>query len=75
MVASNMKTIKKVILSNFKRFKNLELEFDDELNILIGDNESGKSSVLLALDLTLADRDMSLRYRPNVRGRLSSTHF
>ncbi|MGD0812524.1 MAG: AAA family ATPase [Verrucomicrobiota bacterium] len=48
-----MKTIKKVILSNFKRFKNLELEFDDELNILIGDNESGKSSVLLALDLAL----------------------
>jgi len=48
-----MKTIKKIILSNFKRFKNLELEFDDELNILIGDNESGKSSVLLALDLAL----------------------
>ena len=53
MAESNMKKIKKVILSNFKRFKNLELEFDDELNILIGDNESGKSSVLLALDLAL----------------------
>ncbi len=49
-----MKTIKKIILSNFKRFKNLELEFDDELNILIGDNETGKSSVLLALDLALS---------------------
>src|SRR5712664_2263581 len=48
-----MKTIKKLILSNFKRFKNLELDFDDELNVLIGENESGKSSVLLALDLAL----------------------
>ena len=49
-----MKTIKKIVLSNFKRFKNLELEFEDRLNILIGDNESGKSSVLLALDLALS---------------------
>lgn len=49
-----MKTIRKIVLSNFKRFKSFELEFDDKLNVLIGDNESGKSSVLLALDLALS---------------------
>jgi putative ATP-dependent endonuclease of OLD family len=49
-----MKTIKKIVLSNFKRFKKFELSFDDKLNILIGDNEAGKSSVLLALDLALS---------------------
>lgn len=49
-----MKTITKIVLSNFKRFKNSELSFDDKLNILIGDNEAGKSSVLLALDLALS---------------------
>ncbi len=49
-----MKTIEKIILANFKRFKKFELNFDDKLNILIGDNEAGKSSILLALDLALS---------------------
>lgn len=49
-----MTTIKKLVLKNFKRFRKLELDFDDELNILIGGNESGKSSVLQALDLVMA---------------------
>ncbi|RDJ97379.1 ATP-dependent nuclease [Paraburkholderia lacunae] len=49
-----MKTIKKLILKNFKRFKTLEIEFDKELNILIGGNEAGKSSVLQALDLVMS---------------------
>ncbi|WP_426392268.1 ATP-dependent nuclease [Variovorax sp. R-27] len=49
-----MKTIKKLILKNFKRFKTLELDFDSELNILIGGNEAGKSSVLQALDLVMS---------------------
>ena len=49
-----MKTIKRIILSNFKRFKNFDLELNNKLNILVGDNEAGKSSVLLALDLALS---------------------
>lgn len=48
-----MKTIKKLILRNFKRFNTLELDFDKDLNILIGGNEAGKSSVLQALDLVM----------------------
>lgn len=49
-----MKTITKIILSNFKRFKHFEFDADPKLNILIGDNEAGKSSVLTALDLILS---------------------
>ncbi len=49
-----MPTIKRMVLRNFKRFKTLELEFDPELNILVGGNEAGKSSVLQALDIVLS---------------------
>lgn len=49
-----MATIKRLVLRNFKRFKTLELEFDPELNILVGGNETGKSSVLQALDIVLS---------------------
>lgn len=49
-----MKIITKVRLSNFKKFEKLELNFNEKMNILIGDNEAGKSSILLALDLVLS---------------------
>ena len=47
-----MKIIK-LRLFNFKKFEFLEIDFRDNLNVLIGDNESGKSSILLAIDLAL----------------------
>lgn len=49
-----MPAIKKVMLQHFKQFSALTLEFDAGINVLIGDNETGKSSVLLALDLALS---------------------
>jgi len=49
-----MPAIKKIVIKNFKRIADLTLEFDPDKNILIGDNETGKSSVLLALDLALS---------------------
>ena len=49
-----MKFIKKIKLFNFKRFQNFSVEFDDKLNLLIGDNESGKSSILTAIDIVLS---------------------
>jgi putative ATP-dependent endonuclease of OLD family len=49
-----MATIKRLVLNNFKRFRTLDLEFDPELNILVGGNEAGKSSVLQALDIVLS---------------------
>jgi predicted ATP-dependent endonuclease of OLD family len=49
-----MKYIKKIKLFNFKRFVSFSLEFDEKLNILVGDNESGKSSIIEAINLVLS---------------------
>lgn len=49
-----MRTIRKLILKNFKRFRTLELDFNNDLNILVGGNEAGKSSVLQALDIVMS---------------------
>jgi predicted ATP-dependent endonuclease of OLD family len=49
-----MKIINKVLLENFKRFIFFEVDFDSQLNILVGDNESGKSSILQAIDIVLS---------------------
>ncbi|MBK9283049.1 MAG: AAA family ATPase [Sphingobacteriaceae bacterium] len=49
-----MKSIEKIKLQNFKRFKSLSIDFAPDINILVGDNESGKSSVLSAINLVLS---------------------
>ncbi|MDV3597366.1 ATP-dependent nuclease [Elizabethkingia anophelis] len=49
-----MKLIKKIKLKNFKKFESLEIEFDDQINLIIGDNEAGKSSILMAIDIVLS---------------------
>ncbi|MFC1640506.1 ATP-binding protein [Patescibacteria group bacterium] len=41
--------IQKLRLTNFRKFKELELDFDSKLNIIIGPNEQGKSTVASAL--------------------------
>ncbi len=48
------KAITKIKLLNFRRFKSLALNFQQGRNLLIGDNESGKSSILQAIDLVLS---------------------
>lgn len=50
----SMKNIKKIKLQNFKRFQDFSVNCDDTLNTIIGDNEAGKSTILLALDLVLS---------------------
>jgi len=42
--------ITKLHITNFKRFKELELDFNPKLNTIIGDNEAGKSSILNAIE-------------------------
>lgn len=46
--------IRRVVLSNFKRFPALALDLNQNLNIFAGDNEAGKSTVMMAIDLTLS---------------------
>lgn len=46
--------IKKVHIENFKRFhKSFDIEFNQGINIIVGDNESGKSTILEAIYLAL----------------------
>lgn len=48
-----MKNIKKMIIKGFKIFEDFEIEFNNGMNILIGDNECGKSTILEAIDVVL----------------------
>jgi putative ATP-dependent endonuclease of the OLD family len=45
--------IKRLKLKNFKRFQTFDVTFDDNVNILVGDNECGKSSLIEAIHLAL----------------------
>ncbi len=48
-----MKYITKIKLQNFKRFESFEVILDSKMNIIIGENEAGKSSILSAINLVL----------------------
>lgn len=58
--------IRKIVLHNFKRFERSVIEFTPGLNMLVGDNEAGKSTLLEAINLVLTKR---------VNGRFFETEF
>lgn len=43
--------LKKLKLINFRSYKTIEVEFDKNLNVIIGKNDIGKSTILEALDI------------------------
>jgi putative ATP-dependent endonuclease of OLD family len=45
--------ITKIRIKNFKIFKEFTIDFKDGVNILVGDNETGKSTILEAIHLAL----------------------
>ena len=45
--------IRKLKLQNFRKFKNLELDFNSNIVVLHGDNAQGKSSILEAIHIIL----------------------
>jgi predicted ATP-dependent endonuclease of OLD family len=51
---ATMKLIEKIRIKNFGRFKDLTVSFDPDMNLLIGDNEAGKSTILTAIDIVLS---------------------
>jgi putative ATP-dependent endonuclease of the OLD family len=48
-----MNVIKKVYIKNFKTIREIDLVVDREMNIIVGNNEVGKSTLLEAIDLAL----------------------
>lgn len=48
--------IKKIYIKNYKIFQDFTLNFNQNMNILVGDNEIGKSSILEAINLCLTRR-------------------
>jgi predicted ATP-dependent endonuclease of OLD family len=52
-----------VKIKNYRNFKNLEIEFNHGLNVIIGHNNSGKTNLIKALQLVL-DRD--LKEKPSI---------
>ncbi|WP_436789643.1 ATP-dependent nuclease [Yinghuangia sp. YIM S10712] len=53
----------KIKIQNYRTFRYFELDFDPAMNILVGDNDAGKSTILEAISIALTNR---------VRGRLLS---
>lgn len=47
--------LEKFIIKNFRAIELLELDFNKGLNILIGENNSGKTAIIDALRLCLGD--------------------
>lgn len=45
--------IEKVVIENFKSIESLSLNVDKDINILVGDNEQGKSTILETINLAL----------------------
>lgn len=46
-------TISKIRLINYKKFTDYTIEPNEHVNILVGDNEAGKSSILEAIDIVV----------------------
>lgn len=64
--------IERVIIKNFKKFKDpFEIRFNENINLLVGDNESGKSTILEAIHVAL----MGIYAGRNIRNQLSAYLF
>jgi putative ATP-dependent endonuclease of OLD family len=48
--------IKGIVIKNFRIFETFKLLLNDDLNLLVGDNEAGKSTILEAIGLALTKR-------------------
>lgn len=48
--------IQKLVIHNYKIFEDFELSLADDCNIIVGDNETGKSTILEAINLAITKR-------------------
>lgn len=48
-----MNHIKTMRIIGFKRFKDTKIDFNEHINIIVGENEAGKSTILEAIDIVI----------------------
>ena len=51
-----MNYIKHMHIEGFKKFYELDVQFNEHMNILVGENEAGKSTILDAIRTVLNQR-------------------
>ncbi len=49
-----MIVVERIKIKNYKCFKDFEMDFNDTINIIVGNNEEGKSTILEALQLAIS---------------------
>ncbi|WP_300842059.1 AAA family ATPase [uncultured Acetatifactor sp.] len=52
--------LKKIAITNYRQFQNAVINFDDELTILAGANNSGKTSIIELFKRLFRDRNFSI---------------
>ena len=50
---NKMDRLKSITIKGFKKFQSFNMNFNEHLNILVGENESGKSTLLEAIKVVL----------------------
>lgn len=48
--------LKSIKIKNFRSLKNFNMEFNQGLNVIIGENDAGKTSLIDSLKILLAKR-------------------
>lgn len=51
-----MSYIKELYINGFKKFNDLRISFNKNINIIVGENERGKSTILEAIDIVINQR-------------------
>ena len=69
--------LKKMLVENFRLLKNFELEFKEELSLVIGKNNCGKTSALIILDKMLNSskimwEDINLEHQKDIYNNIIS---
>ena len=48
--------IKKLVIKNYKKYRDISIELNSGINIFVGDNNSGKSTILEAISMVLTGK-------------------
>ncbi len=67
LIGKNLR-LKSLQLSEYRRFRTLDIDFDDQITVIIGDNGAGKTSIVEGISKTLSWFNNSLE-KENINGK------